>query len=91
MTTPVLIAEILSASTEIRDRLKKRLSYQSLNSLQEYVLISQDKAQIEIYRQTRAGWELESCGIGDVIQLHSVNFKAPIESLYSDVLTYLGQ
>ena len=69
MTTPVLIAEVLSASTEIRDRLEKRLAYQRLNSLQEYVLISQDMAHIEIYRRTSEGWELESCGIGDVIQL----------------------
>jgi Uma2 family endonuclease len=46
-----LIIEVLSSSTQPYDRSEKFHNYRQLNSLEEYVLISQDKQQIEIYRR----------------------------------------
>ncbi len=43
---PCLIIEVLSPSTETIDRREKLLNYQTLESLQEYVLVSQDKIQV---------------------------------------------
>jgi Uma2 family endonuclease len=37
---PVLIIEVLSPSTEIRDTLEKRFTYQLLASLKEYLLVA---------------------------------------------------
>ncbi|MGH9421109.1 MAG: Uma2 family endonuclease [Thermoanaerobaculia bacterium] len=57
ITNPVLIVEILSATTEKGDRGNKWLHYQRIPSLQEYVLVSQEP-RIEIFRRTASGtWE----------------------------------
>ncbi len=42
VTEPTLIIEVLSPSTEARDRLDKPVAYQGLKSLQEYALVAQD-------------------------------------------------
>ena len=44
ITNPILIVEVLSDSTEAKDRGEKFAAYQTLESLQEYILVSQDKA-----------------------------------------------
>ncbi len=54
---PRLIIEVLSKSTASFDRAEKFLSYQSLESLHEYVLISQEKAVVEQYvRREDGNW-----------------------------------
>lgn len=54
---PILIIEVLSESTVAFDRGKKFLSYQQINSLQEYLLVSQDEFLLEGYvRQSNDTW-----------------------------------
>ena len=48
---PCLVVEVLSDSTERRDRADKFFSYRKLASLTEYVLIAQDTHRVEVYRQ----------------------------------------
>ena len=86
VTEPTLIIEVLSPSTEARDRLDKRVAYQSLKSLQEYALVAQDKVSVEIIRRVADGWEVERCSHGDALQFRSVNFTCPVEAIYEDVL-----
>jgi len=90
-TTPTLVVEILSESTEARDRLEKRLAYQNLESLKEYVLVAQDKMRVEVYRRIEDGWQLETYSYGDRVRLASVNYEAAIEQLYEDVLSYTDE
>jgi Uma2 family endonuclease len=85
-TEPRLIIEVLSPSTEAADRLDKRLAYQSLSSLSEYVLVSQDRPQVQVYRRGGAGWDLETYGEGDVVRFASVELEIPIGEIYRDVL-----
>ncbi|WP_133513271.1 Uma2 family endonuclease [Candidatus Thiosymbion oneisti] len=59
-TDPTLIIEVLFPSTRSYDRGDKRLAYQSLVTLQEYVLVTQDTPSVEIYRRTADGWERET-------------------------------
>lgn len=47
LTNPKVIIEILSPSTEEFDRGMKRVLYQSIESLAEYLLIAQDAPQVE--------------------------------------------
>ena len=57
VTNPTVIVEVLSSSTSAYDRGAKFLAYQSISSLQEYVLVSQDERRVECYRrQTESGW-----------------------------------
>jgi Uma2 family endonuclease len=87
VTEPTLIVEVLSPSTETRDRLDKRGAFQSLATLQEYVLVAQDKVSIEIIRRIADGWEIERCSHGDTVQFRSVNFACAAESFYEGVIT----
>lgn len=54
---PLLIIEVLSDSTQGRDRGEKFQIYRELTSLQEYVLVSQDACLVECYsRQSDGQW-----------------------------------
>lgn len=90
-TAPTLVVEVLSESTEARDRLEKRLAYQSLESLKEYALVAQDKMRVEIYRRVEDGWQLETYSYGDRVRFASIKYEVAIEQLYEDVLDYTGK
>ena len=77
-TSPKLIIEVLSDSTETTDRREKRINYQTSESLQEYVLISQDEIKVEVYRKDNQGnWTIETLGKNDNLQLNSVGMNYP--------------
>lgn len=85
-THPCLVVEVLSPSTETIDRREKRLNYQSLASLQEYVLVSQDQMEVEVYRRKGSGnWELERLGANDSLQLNSVGLTLTVAEVYDEV------
>ena len=91
---PVIIVEVLSKSTRRMDKTLKRVAYQSLSSLQEYVLIEQDFAEVEVSRRTNH-WQSEFFYLGDDIHLAAVDLTVTVESLYArvdneDVLAFLA-
>ncbi len=54
----IVIIEVLSDSTETLDRVTKFKEYQTLPSLKEYVLVSTERAQVELFRRkTRNEWD----------------------------------
>jgi Uma2 family endonuclease len=82
-----LIIEVLSESTEGFDRGEKFEDYRRSESLEEYVLVSQHRMNVEIYRRNAAGrWELEAYQGGDRVELMSVGLGFAIEDLYEDVV-----
>jgi Uma2 family endonuclease len=81
-----LIVEVLSESTEGFDRGQKFKDYGRSSSLEEYVLIGQDRMSVDVFRRGDLGrWEMESYGSGDVVELVSVGARFAIEELYLDV------
>ncbi len=85
--SPCLILEVLSPSTANLDKREKRLNYQTLTSLQEYVLVSQDEIKLEIYRKNNDGnWYAEILENGDEINLKSVGLTLTMADIYEDVL-----
>ena len=78
---PLLIAEVLSDSTERNDRAEKFTAYKSIPELQEYVLIAQDVPQVEVFRRRNA-WQLETFFMNDTITLESVALTIPVTQLY---------
>lgn len=84
VTDPVLVVEVISPSTENIDRREKLASYRRLRSLVEYVLISQDKQQAEIYRrQGDIGWFYLSFEANDDVTLSSLDISVPIQDIYA--------
>jgi len=92
-TKPTIIIEVLSPSTRRIDKTIKRLAYQALPTLQEYVLIEQDKAEIEVFTRS-SGWQAEYYYLGDSISFVSIGVTVQVEDIYyqvnnDDVLTYV--
>lgn len=86
-TNPILIIEVLSDSTVVYDKGNKFLSYQLIESLQEYVLISQDKPLIEKYvRQLDGNWLYSKVeGLKSNIVLSSINCRVRLADIYAKV------
>ncbi|MDN5850719.1 MAG: Uma2 family endonuclease [Nitrococcus sp.] len=82
---PALVIEVLSPSTEARDTLDKRITYQAISSLEDYVLVAQHKAEVRIYRRLDSGWELDTCTGTDTVRLNSVGLEIPVATIYESV------
>lgn len=87
LLNPVLIVEVLSPSTERYDRGVKFRHYRQIPSLMEYVLVSQDEAQIERFLRTETGdWTLRvASGLESRIQLASIGEELPLAEIYEKV------
>ncbi len=83
-TNPVIIIEVLSPSTRRSDKTLKRQLYQSIENLQEYVLIEQDKAEIEVFTRS-SGWQASYYYLGDVITFESIDVTVPVLDIYYQI------
>lgn len=84
---PCLIVEVLSSTTEAFDRGDKFADYRHLESLQEYVLISQTRMSVECFRRNSEGqWVLYPYQGDDQIHLTSVDFQCAVRDFYEDVI-----
>lgn len=87
-TRPNLIVEVLSDSTKTTDKREKLVNYQTLASLQEYVLVSQDEIKVEVYRQDALGnWSIQTLGKSDRLELNSVGLTLTMADIYEDIFT----
>jgi Uma2 family endonuclease len=86
VTRPVVLFEILSPETEARDRGEKWQEYQTLPSLQHYVLIAQDHVRIEHYRRVEDGWHYqELLGQDTMLRLDPPGVEFRVGDLYEGV------
>ncbi len=81
---PRLIIEVLSKSTASFDRAEKFLSYQTLESLHEYILISQEKATVEQHIKREDGnWIYQATiGIKSAVTFPSVEATLDLKEIY---------
>jgi Uma2 family endonuclease len=86
VTNLLLVAEVLSPSTEACDRGKKRGSYQTIPTLQHYLLIATDKARVELYTRAEGGWRLELLeGLEASFALTALGLSVALADLYSQI------
>lgn len=79
---PKLIIEVLSDSTAKYDREDKRQMYQSLPSLQEYLLVAQSCMDVRVHRRVGNDWEMTIYTDGETIPLRSLELDVTIERIY---------
>ncbi|MDE0638358.1 MAG: Uma2 family endonuclease [Candidatus Poribacteria bacterium] len=86
LLNPVVIIEVLSPSTEVYDRGEKFEYYQQIPSLKEYILVSQDKVDVEHYHLQGTQWNLkEFYALQDTLTLSSIGCKLPLRDIYTRV------
>ena len=86
ITNPKVIIEILSPSTQHKDRTKKWFNYQQLESLTDYLMISQEERLIEHYvRHEGGGWHYNMVENDGEIVLASIDCKLNLDDVYERV------
>jgi Uma2 family endonuclease len=92
---PVIIVEVLSKSTRHFDQTNKRLRCQKIPSLEEYVLIEQDKGETQVFSK-KDHWQSFYYYLGDEITFFSLGVTVRVEDIYyqvnnEDVLDFLRE
>jgi Uma2 family endonuclease len=88
LLNPTVLVEVLTSSTEKYDRGLKLREYQTLESLQEYSIVSQDKPHIERYhRQPDGHWLVtQADDLSDEVVLSSIDCRLPLSEVYDKAL-----
>ena len=87
LLNPIVVIEVLSSSTAAYDRGEKFESYKQLASLQEYILISQDRVRVESYRRQGTRWLHNTFQhLEDVLPLASIECEVPLRAIYRRVM-----
>ena len=81
--SPCVIVEVLSESTERIDRREKFMSYTSLPSLRDYVLVSQTRREVWHHRRSR-DWVAEVLTDGS-LSLDCLSLALPLASVYEEI------
>ena len=82
----MIIFEVLSETTAAYDRGRKFLSYQSIESLQEYVLVSQDAYLVEHFRRDGEQWiYTKAKGRDAVLRLGAADSEIPLSEIYYQI------
>jgi Uma2 family endonuclease len=87
LLNPTVIIEVLSEDTEAYDRGDKFAGYRQAETLQEYLLIAQNRLRIEHYiRQPDGRWLLsESDDLKGVLHLPSLGAELALSEVYDGV------
>ena len=87
LLNPNLIVEVLSDSTESYDRGKKFAHYRTIDSLKEYVLVSQYECRVEQYvRQPDDKWlYTETTDPAGSIELPSITCRLSLSHIYQRI------
>ncbi len=86
LVNPLLVVEVLSSTTEEVDRNEKRIAYQALKSLQEYLLVAQNAPQITQYIRQGNFWVVKDYSDpSEVIELPSIKGLLSLAAVYNGV------
>lgn len=80
--SPCLIVEVLSDSTRDLDRREKLWAYQSLPSLQGYLLVDTAARAARLYTRSAGGWQEEFWEEGGEIHLPCVDVVLTLDEVY---------
>lgn len=86
---PCLIIEITSESTLRKDYMEKSLAYQSIPSLQAYLVVAQDRPQIDMLIRSKAGdWQLQQFdSLEDEIRLPCLESLLAVSDVYDNIIS----
>lgn len=88
LTNPTVLVEVLSPSTEDKDRGIKFIFYRQIPTLTDYVMVSQDEPHVEHYaRQEEERWLLTDLrGPDAALRLPSIGCELPLSEVYARVV-----
>ena len=87
LTNPIALFEVLSPSTEAKDRGFKFEQYQRIESLREYVLVSQEKPRVEsFFRPANGPWVYQAVeGLEASVGIQCIGIEIPLDEIYDGI------
>lgn len=86
LRNPIVIIEILSPSTEAFDRGEKFSHYRQIESLQEYIIVSQDKVNVERFLRRPDEWGYTSFqDLNQHVPIVSIECELSLQRIYQGV------
>jgi Uma2 family endonuclease len=82
---PVVVFEVLSASTTRNDRIVKALEYQATPSVRRYVMLEQDSIGATVYARSGDTWIHEILVAAAVLALPEIGVELPLAELYEGI------
>ena len=82
---PKLIIEVLSEGTERVDRREKFFAYTGVESLEEYILVAQDRREVTLFRRSN-GWKaVVVSGARAAVTIPSLATRLPLSAIYEGI------
>jgi Uma2 family endonuclease len=81
---PVLVIEVVSASTERLDRGRKKFDCFATPSIRQYAIVEQDERLADLYTRAGSGWTNEVITGDAVLKLSSIGVELRLDTVYED-------
>ena len=92
LLNPRVIVEVISPSTESYDRSFKWFHYQQIPELMDFILVSTNTRTVEHYhRQDDFSWLYQKLGMGDALELSSIECALAVSTCFSRVEMWEAQ
>jgi Uma2 family endonuclease len=86
LLNPIVIAEVISHTSESYDRGDKFKHYRTIATLRHYMLVSQWEVVVEVFTREGDRWYVSSSSEGGgLVQLHAIGVEFPVDELYRGV------
>ena len=87
ITNPFLVVEVLSPSTESKDRGEKFIRYQQIETLRSYLLVSQTEPRVELFERGESGhWNYTTvAGLESTVAILSLEITLALSEIYDQV------
>ena len=86
LLNPILVVEVTSPSSVDHDRVVKRAFYESVASIQAYLIVDQHRMLAELYTRSETGWHLRAFSRpGDEIPLEALDCRLSLSDIYQRV------
>jgi Uma2 family endonuclease len=85
---PILVVEVLSSSTQQIDLSEKLLEYQTIPSVETYIIVWQNKAQVVVYQRLEAKkWEEQIYdSLNEKVYIKNLNIEIPLQEIYKNLI-----
>jgi Uma2 family endonuclease len=85
LQSPRLVVEVLSPSTELKDRTWKLQNYTAHPTIEEYMLVSARSFKIELYRKEQNKWVYYAFGANDDVEVACLGVHFPVADAYEGI------
>lgn len=84
VTAPVLVCEVLSPSSIVRDTIEKQREYTGIPSVQAYLLLAQDEPRAWLWSRHADGWSEPEMieGAEGIVELVALSVQIPLAAIY---------